>query len=260
MKTSRILFALIPLLILTSCTGNQDGGGVLPTPSSVSLTVSDYSNKSDFTTLVKNFKYYLNIKASDAPMKYGDINFDQDGEVFEITPIHHYQETDTYKEYNFILVSKLNAGSDSLSVFYKEISDTKTYTFTESTIESSLLATARGLSLQDVNTVFYFSSFESYVTFDNENSISKQNVYSESYFQSHDLAIANIAYSSSNISIAYGGAFIQEEMLHVAFSFEEEEEVLFDRITKAYFIQLDKLEGVNASSLFKSVRFLENTN
>lgn len=103
--------------------------------------------------------------------------------------------------------------------------------------------------------MFYFSDYETYSNFDSENNIRKQSNYNEVYFENHDLVIANISYSSSTLSIDFYGAFIQEDVLNIAFDYEEDEEVLFDIRYKSYFIQLEKIPVINDILLFKSVQF-----
>jgi len=254
MRISRIFLSLIPLLAMTSCTGEQVEEE-LPTPTSISLVISDYHIDNVFTTLVKGFKYHLSVKSSDSGMKYEDIVITLNVNNFDLTPIHQYQGEDTNKEYHFNLFIKQDTGSDSISVTYKGISDTKQYSFDSSSIQSSLSALTGGLQNQSSNEVFYFSDYETYSNFDSENNIRKQSNYNEVYFENHDLVIANISYSSSTLSIDFYGAFIQEDVLNIAFDYEEDEEVLFDIRYKSYFIQLEKNPVINDILLFKSVQF-----
>ena len=171
--------------------------------------------------------------------------------------MHPYKGANTYKEYYFILTSKQDKGSASLLVTYGEVNAIETYFFTDTSIESSLLAFTNGLRNQNSNQVFYFADYETYSSFDNENSIGKQSTYNESYFQNHDLAFANVSYSSSTLNIAYHGAFMLEDTLNIAFDFEEDEEVLFDIKTKAFFVQLEKIAEITNATLFKSAHFVD---
>ena len=257
MRITRTFLALIALFFISSCSNNGDNTDELPLPSSISIIAYDYHMENTFTNLVKNINYRLSVKSSDSGMKYADIDFTYDATYFELTPMHPYKSADTNKEYYFILTAKQDAGSASLSLAYREVSADETYFFSDTSIESSLLSFTNGLQSQNTNQVFYFADYETYSSFDSENSIGKLSTYNETYFQNHDLAIANISYSSSTLNINYHGAFIQEEILNIAFDFEEDEEVLFDSKSKAYFVQLEKIAGVTDASLFKSAQFFD---
>lgn len=257
MKITRSLLALITLFFISSCSSNGDNIDELPIPSSIAITANDYHMENVFTNLVKDINYRLSVKSSDSAMKYADIDFAYDAINFELTPMYPYKSADTYKEYYFILTAKQDVGSASLSVSYREVSAIETYFFTDTLIESSLLAFTNGLPSQNTNHVFYFADYETYASFDNENSIGKQSTYNESYFQNHDLALANISYSSSTLNISYHGAFMQENTLNIAFDFEEDEEALFDIKSKAYYVQLEKVTSVTSVSLFKSAQFFD---
>jgi len=257
MRITKTFLALLVVLFISSCSSNGDNTDELPTPSSISITANDFQMENVFTSLVKEMNYRLSVKSSDSGMKYADIDFTYDDVYFELTPMHPYKGANTYKEYYFILTSKQDKGSASLLVTYGEVNAIETYFFTDTSIESSLLAFTNGLRNQNSNQVFYFADYETYSSFDNENSIGKQSTYNESYFQNHDLAFANVSYSSSTLNIAYHGAFMLEDTLNIAFDFEEDEEVLFDIKTKAFFVQLEKIAEITNATLFKSAHFVD---
>ncbi len=256
MKISRTFLMLIAVFFISSCASNGENTDELPTPNSISITANDFKMENVFTNLVKEINYRLSVKASDSGMKYVDIDFTYDAAYFELTPMHPYKNADTYKEYYFVLTPKQDTGSASLLVTYREVNAIETYFFTDTSVESSLLTFTNGLRDQNSNQVFHFADYETYSSFDSENSIGKQSTYNETYFQNYDLAIANVSYSSSTLDITYVGAFMQEDTLNIAFDFEEDEEVLFDIKTKAFFVQLEKITEVASATLFKSAHFV----
>lgn len=209
-----------------------------------------------YTTLVNGINYRLSVKASNSGMKYEDIEFTYDAECFAVVPMYPYLDGDTYREYYYLCTPQQNSGSSSISINYHDVIDTKTCSFIDTTIDSTLMSVTNGLINQDYDEVFYFSDYETYATFDSANSINKTSTYSESYFANYDLAIANISYSSSTKSITYHGIFLQESTLQVAFDFVEDENALFDVKVKTYYVQLEKQINVTSASLFKSAQYV----
>lgn len=257
MKIRRSILAFLALFLFSSCSNNGDNTDELPLPSSISISANDFHMENVFTTLVKNINYRLCVKSSDGGMKYEDIYFTYDAIHFELTPMFPYKNVDTYKEYHYILTAKQDTGSGFLCASYRHVSASETYYFTDTSIESSLLSFTNGLRNLNTNQVFHFADYETYASFDSENSIGKQSTFSELYFQNHDLAVANISYSSSTLNISYHGSFMQENTLNIAFDFEENKEVTFDVMTKTYYVQLEKVAGITSISLFKSAQYFD---
>ena len=256
MKISKILLAMMPLLMLSACSNNGGIEELPPIPDSLLLSVNNYQMSNVYTTLVNGINYRLSVKASNSGMKYEDIDFTYDEECFAVAPMYPYLDDDTYSEYYYLCTPQQNSGSSSISVNYHDVIDTKTYNFIDTTIDSTLMSVTNGLNDQDYNEVFYFSDYETYATFDTANSINKTSTYSKSYFVNYDLAIANISYSSSTRSVNYQEAFIDGDTIDIAFNFTEDKEVTFDVLLKTYYVQLEKQINITSASLFKSAQYI----
>jgi len=256
MKISKILLAMMPLLMLSACSNNDEIDELPPIPDSLLLSVNNYQMSNVYTTLVNGINYRLSVKASNSGMKYEDIEFTYDEECFAVVPMYPYLDNDTYREYYYLCTPQQNSGSSSISINYHDVIDTKTYSFIDTTIDGTLISVTNGLIDQDYNEVFYFSDYETYATFDSANSINKTSTYSESYFVNYDLAIANISYSSSTRSVNYQEAFIDGDTIDIAFNFTEDKEVTFDVLLKTYYVQLEKQINITSASLFKSVQYI----
>ena len=256
MKISKTLLAMMPLLVLLGCSNNDVIKELPLIPDSVSLSVNNYEMSNVYTTLVNGINYRLSVKASNSGMKYEDIEFTYDDEYFTLAPMYPYLNNDTYSQYYYLCTPKQNSGSSSIAINYHDVTDTKTYDFIDTTIDSSLMTVTGGLANQNHNEVFYFSSYETYAPFDNANSINKTSTYTEAYFVNYDLAIANIAYSSSTKSIDYQEAFINGNTIEIAFNFTEDKEVTSDVLLKTYYIQLEKVADITSVSMFKSAQYI----
>ena len=253
MRINKALLLMIPLLSLLGCSNNDEVIVELPPiPHSISMVAKDYMKRNVYTTLVQDINYCLSIKADGAPMKYEDIKFVYNDEYFTLTPMHPYQYGENCYEYFFLCTAKQSFGSASLSVNYYDVIDTKTYSFTDTTISSSLMNITPGLASQEYDGVFYFSSYETYCAYDSKYNINKISFFNEAYFTYHDLALANVCHRSYTKSVEYQKAFVDGNTLNIAFNFIEDYKGFFDVLLRTYYVQLEKLTNVTGASVFIS--------